>query len=98
MFDTIPGQTQPFQVTLYLIDIFFLRAFWIRVIDAQNESALRFARNQIIHQCGAHITDMQIAGWGWCKTRDCHWYSPVSRGVFHTSPYLSSQLGLTGHI
>ena len=57
----IPGQAQPFQVAADLVGVFGLGAFWIGVVDAQNERAPGLGGDQPVQHRRPQISDMQIA-------------------------------------
>ena len=54
------------------IDIFFSGPFGIGIIDAQQKSPPRPARQHPIMQCGADIADMKIASGRRGEAGDCH--------------------------
>ena len=68
----VPSQAQPFQVLLDRIDIFFLRALRVGVINTQNELSAGLAGDQEIHQRGAQIADVDISSGRRGKTSGCH--------------------------
>ena len=42
----------------------------VGILDPEQEFAAVVAGKEPIEERGAGAADMQIAGWGWCKTRD----------------------------
>ena len=80
--DPVPMQAQPGQIFPDPLDIFFLGALRIGVVNAQDEFAPRLPGNQEVHQGGAQVSDMNMAGWRRSETGGGHGH-PFRSGAAH---------------
>ena len=71
-FQPVPGQAEPLQGALDPVRESPGRAFRVGIVEPQDECAARLARNQVVEQRRAQVSDMQAAGGGRGETGDGH--------------------------
>ena len=77
--NAVPMQAEPCQVFFQTVDVFFLAAHRIGVVDPQDELSAVLAGDQIVHQRRAQVAYVDIAGRGRGEAGDGHWVLLIGR-------------------